>query len=50
MILGINESKRLTKHIPCNFRCKTDGSNLSQKWNNDKSRCEYKNSIKYDFV
>ena len=37
----------------CDFRCESryefDGrkSNSRQKWNNDKCRCEFKNSIKY---
>ena len=34
---GINESKALTKHIPCQCKCKFDGRkyNSNQKWNND---------------
>ena len=36
-----NESKTLTKHIPCECKCKLDGPkcNSNQWWNNDK--CEY---------
>ena len=38
MITGINESKRLRKHISCKGKCKFDGRkrNSNQKWNNDK--------------
>ena len=38
MITGINESKILTKHLSCKFKCKFDGRkcNSNQKWNNDK--------------
>ena len=37
-ITGINESKILTKHIPCKCKCKFNGRrcNSNQKWNNDK--------------
>ena len=44
MITGINESKTLTKHISCEFKCKFDGTkcNSNQRWNNDKCRCECK--------
>ena len=37
MITGINESKTLTKHISCEFKCKLDGRkcNSDQLWNND---------------
>ena len=38
IITGINESKKLTKHIPCEYKCKFDGGklNLDQWRNNDK--------------
>ena len=43
MITGIIESKTLTKHIPCECKCRCDGRkcNLDQWWNN-KYRCECK--------
>ena len=45
MIMGINGSKILTKHISCELKCKFDGKkfNSNQKWNNDKHLCECKN-------
>ena len=45
MIIGISESKALTKHISCKFKCKCDGvkCNSKQNWNNDKCWCECKN-------
>ena len=41
MIVGINESNILTKHISCECKCKFDSRkyNSNQKWNNDKYRC-----------
>ena len=44
MITEINESKRLTKYISCERKCKFDGRkcSLNQWWNNDKCWCEYK--------
>ena len=38
MITGINEPKTLTKHIPCECKCKFEGRkcNLNQMFNNDK--------------
>ena len=44
MITGINELKKLTKHISCECKCKFDGGkcNSDQWWNNDKCRCECK--------
>ena len=35
---GINESKILTKHTSCEFKCKSDGRkcNSNQNWHNDK--------------
>ena len=45
MFTGINESKTLTKHISCEFKCRFDGRKCKsdQWWNNDKCQCEYKN-------
>ena len=45
MIIGINESKTLTKHISCKCKCKLDckNCNSNQKWNTDKCQHEYKN-------
>ena len=45
MITGINESKRLAKHISCKCKCRFDGEkcNTNQWWNNNKRRCESKN-------
>ena len=47
MITRINKSKTLTKIIPCNCKCKSDGRNcnFNQKWNNEKCRCECENPI-----
>ena len=44
MITGINESKKLTKHISCKRKCRFDGrkSNSDQWWNNNKCRCQCK--------
>ena len=44
IIIGINESKTLTKHILCEYKYKFDGRscNSDQWWNNDKGRCECK--------
>ena len=44
MITGINESKTLTKHISCEWKCKFDGPKFksNQWWNNDKGLCECK--------
>ena len=48
IITGINESKIITMHISCEFKCKFDGRkcNSNQKWNNDKCWCECKNTKK----
>ena len=48
MIVGINESRILTKHISCECKCKFDGRkfNSNQKWNNDKYRYACKNPNK----
>ena len=44
MITGINESKKLTKHISCKCKCRFDGRkcNSDQWWNNDKCLCKCK--------
>ena len=44
MITGINELKTLTKHIPCEGKCKFDGRKCksNQWWNNNRCRCECK--------
>ena len=41
MIIRINESKTLTKHVSCECKCKFDGRNCnSDQWsNNNKSPC-----------
>ena len=45
MIAGINESKKITKHISCKCERKfySRKCNSNQKWNNDKGKCESKN-------
>ena len=37
MITGMNESKTLTKHISCEYKCKFDERkcNSDQRWNNN---------------
>ena len=42
-ITGINELRKLTKHISC--QCRFDGRkyNSDQWWNNNKCQCEFKN-------
>ena len=46
MIIGINESKTLTKHVSCECKYRFDGRKCnSYKWsNNDKCWCECKRS------
>ena len=41
-MIGINESRTLTKYTSCKCECKFDRKkcNSNQKWNNDKCRCE----------
>ena len=41
MIIGIYESKTLTKYISCECKCKFDEikCNSNQWWNNNKCRC-----------
>ena len=50
MIIGINESKTLTKDISSEGNCRFDGtkSNSNQWWNNDKCRCECKKVHVYE--
>ena len=40
MIIGINESEGLTKHVTCKCKCEFDERkcNSNQKWNNDNCR------------
>ena len=47
MTTGINESKKLTKHISCKCKCKFDGTKCksNQWWNHDKFGCECKKYI-----
>ena len=44
MITGINESKRLTKHISCKCKCKFRETKCksNQLWNNNKRQCKPK--------
>ena len=44
MIIGINESKALTKHTSCEYKCRFFGRkcNSEQWWNNNKCQCECK--------
>ena len=44
IITGINESKKLTKHILYECKCMFDGKkcNSNQWWNKDKCLCECK--------
>ena len=44
MITGKNGSKKLTKHISCEYKNKFDGRkcNSNQKWNNNECRCDCK--------
>ena len=54
IIIGINESKTLTKHILCECKCKFDGKNCNsdQSWKNDKTRreCKKRHVCKKDYV
>ena len=45
MIMEINESKTLTKHISRECKCKFDDRkcNTDWKWNEELNRCECKN-------
>ena len=47
IITGINESKILTKHISCKYKCKYDGRKCfsDQWWNNDECRFDCKNML-----
>ena len=42
-----NETRHIEWHEACKYRCRLDGSvcNNKQHWNNDKCRCECKESI-----
>ena len=44
MTTGLNESKKLTKHMSCECKCKFDGTkcNSDQWWNNNKCWCDCK--------
>ena len=44
MITGISESKTITRHISCKWKCIFDETKYksNQCWNNDKSQCECK--------
>ena len=44
MIIEMNESKTLTRHISCECKCKFDETKCksNQWWNNDKCWCECK--------
>ena len=44
MISGILKSKKLTKDISCDCKCRFDGTKCysNQWWNNDKCWCECK--------
>ena len=54
IVIGINESKTLTKYILCKCKCRFDGRKGSSDewWNNHKCRCEYKkhNVCEKDYV
>ena len=45
MITGVNESKTLTKNLPCQCKSRFDERKCGpdQWWNNDKCLCESKN-------
>ena len=49
IITGINEPKALTKHIPCNWKCKFHGKecNSNENWNKEKYWCKCKNPKDY---
>ena len=53
MIKGINKSKMLTKHIPCECKCRFDGRicNSDQSWNNNKCRygCKKRHVCEKDY-
>ena len=53
MIIQINYSKTLTKHISCGWKYRFDGikCNPDQWWNNNKWRCECKkHACEKDYV
>ena len=45
IIARLNESKTLTNHISCEYKCKFDGPkcNSNQSWNKNKCWCDFKN-------
>ena len=45
MITNKNESKSMTEHISCDYKCKFNSRicNSNQKWNNKTCQCECKN-------
>ena len=45
MIINKNETKKMTKHISCNCKCKRNSTacNSNQKWSNKTCPCESKN-------
>ena len=50
LIIGIDESRTLTKHVSSKCECKFGGSkyNSAQKWNNDNYMCECKHCQTYN--
>ena len=44
MITNKNEAKTMTKHVPCDCKCKFNSTtcNSNQKWNNKTCQCEGK--------
>ena len=54
MIKGINETKTLTEHISCKYKCKFDGTKCisDQWWKNSICRCEFKkrNICEKDYI
>ena len=50
MITNKDEAKAITKHVSCNFKCKSDSATCKskQKWNNKTCQYELKNYHKYE--
>ena len=48
MITGIDNLKKLTKHVLCKCNCKLNSTKCgsNQKWNNYKIQCECKKHIR----
>ena len=46
MVIGIDESKTLTKHISISRIFNGRKCNSNEKWNNDKCGCDCENPIK----